>query len=751
MKHKDFKRHTWINKDDKDLFPIRIDLIDLIDRTFKDFLQPTPGKFPNPEYVIGYGFEAKDQKFQHEEYPRKLELLEEKIRTRKKKARETHRARELETMDMFWAALDKEQDKYVEEIHWIQRQWNYRLFGYWFFCDGRPTYITGEHWFFLNYWFLDASLPEYRDRDRRWYMAQKFCELDTTTFENLNEEGYAVPDVNGEFPMIDTGNKVCLGTSNPKSRRVGDTSKAQCGHTEFATRTEDVHIGIQGKDDDNARNVFNHHFVKPFKKLPIIWKPMFEQLDPRNEMVFTSDDPNVGLNTIVDFATTADRSAYDGYKLARYHRDEPGKVKQEDITKSHTVVKRCLTLGPKIIGQMKYTTTVDEMNRRGGEKFLTLTRESHYNQRNKNGQTTSGMYNIYFRGSDGMEGFVGPYGESIEYDPTPEQAKFIGKKIGAREYVLNERKEAEKAGNIEKLSELKRLCPLTFRECFTPPAANVFFRNDILEKRIQELQFEDIPYRVGYFAWEEERFGRVKWVDDETGHFKLSKWFKPGETNQFMILDGVKYPQNPDIGVIGVDTFRVEKTKSSGGSGVSDGGIAGFWKRDVNIDDDEKDIAEWESNRFILSYLHRPDTTDEFVEDCLKAAIYTGFMVYPENNIDNVESKFKEWGFNGYLLYDTDIQTGKLKAKPGWYTSESAKIKIFNKWRDYIRFHGHRDRHPDLLGQCLEIPNRDKMTDFDVFTAGGGALMGCDSQLGNYMKENQDVYDVGGWLPKYSY
>jgi len=208
------------------------------------------------------------------------------------------------------------------------------------------------------------------------------------------------------------GRRVLFGGNNPKSRRVGDTSKAQCINGELVTRTKNVHHGIQGKDDDNARNVFNHHFVEPYKKIHIWFKPLAEALNPVTEMIFDFEDPELGLISKVDFATSADRQAYDGYQLGFYHRDEPGKMKNEDIRASHKVVKQCCALGPDIIAFMIYTTTVEEMDRRGGENYLKITMDSHWNQRDDNGQTLSGLINIFFPAYDGLQGYIGPWGKA---------------------------------------------------------------------------------------------------------------------------------------------------------------------------------------------------------------------------------------------------------------------------------------------------------------------------------------------------
>ena len=748
-KYKYPDKYLILNQGDPDLVPVVIDMDWLLERIYKEFgFEYIP---PEPQHIYGYGIDPKDQKFEREEVPDKLVNLESRLRKRQRKSKETFIKREIDTMNMFWEELAMNQELYAKEIAWIETMWYYRLLGKWIYINGKATYLTGWQWYYLNFWHLDNVLPEYRDRDRRWFIAQKYTMLETRTFKKMDRDGYAIPEYDGTYKFKDLNRRVFYGANNPKSRRVGDTSKTQCISSEIITRSMKVHHGIQGKDDDNASNVFNHHFVGPYKKMPIFFRPLAEALDPRTEMIFDNDDPEIGLGSRCDFATSSDRQAYDGYKLNFYHRDEPGKIKLEDIRKSHKVVKQCCSLGDKIIGFMVYTTTVEEMNRRGGENYLKITKESHWNQRDKNGQTLSGLVNWFFPAYDGLEGFVGPYGESVIGDPTEEQAHHIGKLYGSKEFLDNKRQILIQNKDIEGLSEEKRLYPQTFRECFTPPAANTFFRTDILEATINKLQFDDKAWVTGNFYWIDKGAWKVGWkVDEEFGRFHLSKQFPPETLSRSMIVDGRRQPVNPNRGIISADAFRVEKTDSDR---MSDGAIVAFWRRDEMIDPPDKPVEQWESHRFILSYRNRPDTTKEFSEDVLMAAIYLGFLVYPESNVDKVITDFKEWNAEGYLLYDTDPDTGDLKNNPGYFTNDAVKVAIFNYWRDHIRIHGHRERHMDILGECLAIPNRDKMKDFDLFSAGGGCFLGLQSLQGVYMDTQQksEGHDTTSWFGMYSY
>lgn len=737
---------------DPNLTPIKVDLLDLIDRIYKMNHRTPPGRFPHRHKIIGYDLPRKEQKFTPEEYPRKLKMLEARIRKRPKKTRETKIRRELDTIELFWETLNNERDKYKEEIKWIRKVWHYRIYGYWCYINSKPTYIPGPHWFYLNFWYLRNRLPEYRDRDRRWWLAQLLAATETRTFAKANDRGKAIPEPDGDFEMTDTGRLICYGTNNPKSRRVGDTSKTQCDHFEIGSRSIDCHVGIQGKDDDNARNVFGTHLVSPFKKLPIIFKPVFNQLDPHNELIFDDEDPTFGLITRFDFATTSDRSAYDGYQLLRYHRDEPGKVKNEDILKSHIVVKNCLSLGDEIIGQTKYTTTVDEMNRRGGENFLKLTMDSMWDERNANGQTESGLWNIFFPAYDGLQGFVGPYGESVIDTPNEEQAKFIGKKNGAREFLQNKRDSLKRKKKIEQLSEEKRLYPMEFKECFTPPAANVFFRMDILEERINQLNFKK-ETRRGDFYWIDKANHIVGWEDydyereddgEAHGLFELSHFPPENETNQFYLDDGVYHPKKVR-GVICGDAFRLEKTE---GGRMSDGGICGFKLRDEELDPNTKPVKDWQTHRFVLDYRYRAETPTEFAEHVLMACIYLGWPVYPENNLTLIQEKFIEWGFGGFLLFDIDPLTGDEKKNAGFFSGSQTVPELFNLMREYVKYHGRREKHKRILSECLQIPSRDKMTDFDVFTAASGCLKAVNTLtiLSDWQKEDDAKANIAGWL-----
>ena len=742
MRYQDPDKYVHLNRDDRHLFEIKVDILGVIQRTYREYNLTEPKKFPAKNKIANYGQKPENQVFTREIYPQRLRDLERKVRNDFRTSKIGLDRREQEIINEFWIRLSNDADSYTEEIDWIRRAWYHRLFGYWFYCNGKPTYIVGAHWFFLNFWYLDDILPEYRDVDRRWWVGQQHFKTDTTTFKDIDpDSGMPLQNAKGEYEMVDLGRRVFFGTNNPKTRRVGHTSKAQCDNTEYSTRTTDSHIGIQGKDEDNAENVFKNHFVRPYKKLPIVWKALSSQITPSEIMLFESDGIVDGLNTRSDFATTKHRSAYDGYKLKRLHVDEPGKVLGESIQKRHDVVRNCLGLGSgvKIIGFMQYTTTVDEMDRTSGENYLKLAKGSHYEKRNENGQTATGLVNIFFRAEDGLEGFVGKYGESVVENPTDDQQKYIKNRLGAKQFIENTRKQLLRDKNIEGLIEHKRQHPQTWAEVFTPPAKDTFFRMDILENRIAVLQHEEDPPRRGnLYHKTADKDSDVIWQDDPEGKFYLSRKFMPNETNRRVRENGVYRPMYPDVGVASADTFRVEKTQ---GGRMSDGSGVWRWKHDATIDPPEKDVKDWITSRAVITYSNRPNTLEEYLEDMLMGCIFTGYPMYPEANIDAIEKHFIRRGYKGYLLYDTDWSTGRPKAYAGFYSHIDVKKKIFNLTANDIALHGHRCRHTDILSECMAIKSIDEMTDYDLFTANGGCLLAEENSYNAPKEEEVDSTD----------
>ena len=99
------------------------------------------------QLIDGYGLHPKNQKFKHQTVPEKLKNIQDIIRRKKKMKK-----REAVTQDDIYSELEENRLEYKDEIEWIQLQIKRRYQGYWFFNNGKPTYIDGWHYVYVNFW-----------------------------------------------------------------------------------------------------------------------------------------------------------------------------------------------------------------------------------------------------------------------------------------------------------------------------------------------------------------------------------------------------------------------------------------------------------------------------------------------------------------------------------------------------------------------------------------------------------------------
>jgi hypothetical protein len=729
MQYKSADRFLFVNTDDKDLEPIRIDL-------------PSP-----PEYheIDGFGLPAKDQIFTPPKVPRRLKELQKK----------------LNTIDEIWEVLENNQDIYEDEIKFINDAWFHRLYGYWFFNNGKPTYIDGWHYFFCSWWSIDVGLPEYRSRDRKFFLFARMTYNETHTFKDIDKKGNAIiSEETGYYDFLDTGSRVLYGFNYPKHRREGATYKAQCIGYEILSRTENASGGIQSQNDNQAKDCFLKHLIAPWKKLPFFFKPTYEgSTSPKTELSFSPPAKRLsskgslakseeGLGSKIDF-TNAEAGAYDGWKMYYHHDDEVGKLKGGiSCWARHLVVKECLQqgAGKNIIGFTIKTSTVGEMERGGGKAFQTQCELSDYFIRTPNGQTVSGLATLFIPAYDGLEGFIDRYGNSVIDTPTKEQSAYINSKIGAKEHLLNNRKGFIDSANYEGLSEETRKYPMSFTECFRTSAKDSGFNMQKLETYIDELRFNRSSAPVeGDFRWiNNAKDTKVEFIARKGGKFKVSHQLNEGESNRkFWDEETFSWkPGNTSWGVAGADPFKFNKTagnrKSKGGGSVV---------RKGKMKDGDFSMKR----KFVCTYSHRTYDKALYAEDMLMMSVYYGVQMFPEINVDLIWDYFEQRGYSAFLLYRVDPKTFQQNKTPGANTNEKLKQDIFTEFMGFIESEADEENHIELLEECRDIAGIEEMTNYDLFTAAGYALLGTAGIYNEIEELDKQEIDLGAFYKKRTY
>lgn len=207
-------------------------------------------------------------------------------------------------------------------VDYIMEEFRRRREGVWFMNNGKAVYLTGSHYFALQWVKMEdnGGYMDFRFAQRNMYYFGKACEID----------------------------KRCLGQLFVKSRRTGYTYEKISVFLDESTSTCNANFGMTSKSDADARKAFSK-FSYGFLNLPFFFQPIVKGApDSKKALEFAkpSDkskeskkkkDTNTDgyLNTRIDFLPTKD-DAYDGQKMFRYLGDEcfakGTKILMEDLS-----------------------------------------------------------------------------------------------------------------------------------------------------------------------------------------------------------------------------------------------------------------------------------------------------------------------------------------------------------------------------------------------------------------------------------
>jgi len=567
--------------------------------------------------------------------------------------------------------------------------------GYWFYNDGSPTYITGIHYFYLNYWTLeDGGKPDYRDADRRWFIFRNHCE---------------------SLPQ-------CFGIIRIKKRREGATSQEACALVYKAIMKPKSNCGIVSKTGNpDARDVFQKMVVWGYKNLPVFLKPSIEDETSKTSLVFSPPkkknktlsrsrgqvfDDDMGLESVIDYRSTA-LNSYDSGRITAILIDEGGKwPKDVPINKYWPIVRKTLARGMIKVGFAVIPSTVNDSDN-GGIEFKEL-----FDGSNHLGDdiTATGLYQYFMPAYDGYEGFIDEYGMSIIDEPTKEQKEYIKKKFGinittgAKEFLMKQR---EIIKDQTALSEEIRMNPFSVEEAFKIDAKRCYFNSDKIYSQINYISENPVKMRRGGFFWKDgAKGGDVYFQDSSDGMWGIIEL--PNIANCCQFGDRGKVPGNVPMYTIGVDPFRNSMVNAK----YSSMGSAWIMKK-YNTADPEN------SGMPVGHFYGRPKLKSMFDEEMLKASVYYGCkLVYEldagddvirialENKLINYMSKTP----NSAIKPGREAQKTKewgVKSSDPFAMSQQLELAI-----QFIENHCHKIYYAELLEELLVYDHMNR-TPFD--------------------------------------
>ena len=609
-------------------------------------------------------------------------------------------------------------------VDYIEQEFDYREFGYWFKNKGIPTYITGAHYMYLQWTQIDVGYPDYREANRILYLFWEACKADKRSF----------------------------GMIYLKIRRSGFSfmSSSECVHT--GTLAKDSRVGILSKTGSDAKKMFTDKVVPINSRLPFFFRPIMDGMDkPKTELayrvpaakitkknMYDIDEEEIeGLDTTIDWKNTDDNS-YDGEKLLLLVHDESGKwLKPNNILNNWRVTKTCLRLGSKIIGKCMMGSTSNALNK-GGNNFKQLYYDSDVKQRNANGQTKTGLYSLFIPMEWNMEGFIDRYGHPVFR--TKEPLLGIDNEdiyMGAIDYWENEVESLKK--DPDALNEYYRQFPRTESHAFRDESKQSLFN---LTRLYQQIDYNDSMVSEHYvtrgsFSWVNGiKDSKVKFSPDTRGRFYISWVPNKNIQNHVVKKHGVLYPGNEHIGAFGCDSYDISGTVGGVGSNGALHGLTKF------------SMEEAPANEFFLEYIARPQTAEIFFEDVLMACVFYGMPILIENNKPRLLYHFKNRGYRGFCMNRPDkkfIKLSKTEKELGGIPNSSEDVKQAHAAaiESYIEtFVGMQN--DELMGTMpfnrtledwarFDISNRTK---YDASISSGLAIMACQKHL--YQPERKE-------------
>ena len=609
---------------------------------------------------------------------------------------------ELERIKTIFQWNDMPRDFKNKWVDYIESQFEYREFGFWFMNNGYPTYITGSHWMYLQWSSIDVGYPDYREANRIFWIFWEACRADER----------------------------CFGMVYLKIRRSGFSFMGSSECVNVGTLAKDSRIGMLSKTGPDAKRMFTDKVVPINSKLPFFFKPIMDGMDkPKTELAFrlpamkitkrTMYDVGVddmdGLNTTIDWKNTDDNS-YDGEKLLLLVHDESGKwTKPQNIKENWRVTKTCLRVGSKIIGKCMMGSTSNALSK-GGQNFKDIYDDSKINTRSKNGQTKSGMYSLFIPMEWNMEGFIDIYGMPVFRKPDKKLRGVDGQWItnGAIDYWEAE-SEALK-NDSEALNEFYRQFPRTESHAFRDESKQTLFN---LTKIYHQIDYNDSLIREhhisrGNFHWKNGiKDTEVIWSPDKNGRFYIS-WVPQIELqNNIYSRNGVFYPGNDHIGSFGCDSYDISAVVDGRGSNGSLHGLTKFHMEPTAP-----------TNEFFLEYICRPQTAEIFFEDVLMACVFYGMPILIENNKPRLLYHFKNRGYRGFSLNRPDRhlnQLSKTERELGGIPNSSEDVRqahaaaIQSYIERYVGFDFEaKYREPDTIGTMPFIRTLEDWAKFDI-------------------------------------
>ena len=585
---------------------------------------------------------------------------------------------------------------------YIREEYRRRREGVWFYNNGVPVYLTGHHYFALQWCVM---------LDNGGYMDFRMAQLNM--FYHLQA---CITD------------KRCLGQLFVKSRRTGFTYAVLCILMNQATSTANAKYGMTSKSGDDVQEAFDKMSYM-FLSLPFFFRPVVKGKEdspselffgkPSNNSKEAKKARNTGvkdyLNTSIDHRPTKNDS-YDSVKLDGYLGDEAAKwVKPHDYVTHLGMVAPTMMPNGKVVGKAYIGSTMGA-RAKGGDQYVELIRGSMVKDRDPiTKKTATGLY-MYF-----LEEYTDKYGYCHTVKPELKVYNISGEIIdrGSIEYLLaveaQKKKQSDKA-----LNEQLRTYPRTLEHALRDESTECIYNITKLYEQIDynDSQPKESLYTTGNFKWKKgEVDGDVEFYPDPKGRFNLAWMPSPIDDtlhlrNNVTEINGRFYPQNLELVRFGNDPFSLKSTHGKGSKGAFHG------KTIINPEGGAP------SNTWAVEYLARPTDETIFFEDVIMCCRFYGSPVLVESNRIDLLRHMRNRGYRPFAIDRLDRHKSKLNPNEQEYGGQvmsgkdilDSHMNAIGLWiENYVGVYSDEEKLVRPLGEMGNMPFNETLKDWLVF------------------------------------
>ena len=143
-----------------------------------------------------------------------------------------------------WRAYPEEKKDQWHD--YIDEEFKRREEGFWFTNKGKPTWMPGTHYMYLQWSKIDVGAPDFREANRLFFIFWEACKAD----------------------------KRCYGMCYLKNRRSGFSFMSSAETVNLATLASDSRYGILSKTGADAKKMFTDKVVPISINYPFFFKPI---------------------------------------------------------------------------------------------------------------------------------------------------------------------------------------------------------------------------------------------------------------------------------------------------------------------------------------------------------------------------------------------------------------------------------------------------------------------------------------------